>query len=130
MIQDSYIYRNFELRYPYLAESAVEAEELEMMQLLVTLDDGTRVLYDDIDGTCELLREVTEEVWRYRFGKRLFRKMSFAGLTRTELAEKSGISYISIVNYINGKRVPSVYQFEKLAQALGCTIDDLLNFPR
>lgn len=53
-----------------------------------------------------------------------------AGLTRRELAEKSGISfrtlecYEQLKNNINGASVITV---KKLADTLGCTIDDIIN---
>ena len=53
-----------------------------------------------------------------------------AGLTQTELAKASNISVRVLQNYeqgtrpLNGARAITVY---RIAQALGCTIEDLLD---
>lgn len=49
------------------------------------------------------------------------------GLTQQELAQKAGVSYLSIHRYESGERIPSVDIAARIAQALGCTVDDLIN---
>jgi len=47
------------------------------------------------------------------------------GLTQAELAESTGIERTSIVRIENGSQGLNVHRAHKLAQALGCTVDDL-----
>jgi transcriptional regulator with XRE-family HTH domain len=49
------------------------------------------------------------------------------GLTQKQLSEKSGISQPNISDVENGRVVPTVVTAAKLAKALNCTIDDLLD---
>jgi transcriptional regulator with XRE-family HTH domain len=46
-------------------------------------------------------------------------------LTQTDLAEKIGVTYITIQNYENDRRQPSIETLNKIANALGVTIADL-----
>ena len=47
-------------------------------------------------------------------------------MTLAELSKASGVSRVSINRYELGKRVPDVIAAQKIAEALGCTIDDLV----
>ena len=50
-----------------------------------------------------------------------------AGITRRELAQMSGIPYVTIDQWARRKRLPrDVYQLYKVAQALECHIEDLI----
>lgn len=50
-----------------------------------------------------------------------------AGITRRELAQMSGIPYVTIDQWARRKRLPrDVYQLYKVAQALGCSIEDIM----
>ena len=50
-----------------------------------------------------------------------------AGITRRELAQMSGIPYVTIDQGARRKRLPrDVYQLYKVAQALGCSIEDIM----
>lgn len=48
------------------------------------------------------------------------------GLTQKELAEKAGITHAAINRYENGLRVPSVNIAIRIAHALGCTVEELV----
>ena len=48
------------------------------------------------------------------------------GLTQQELAEKSGYSRNSIINWETGKRAPRTVDIEKLADVLGISVNDFL----
>jgi len=47
------------------------------------------------------------------------------GLTQKKLAERVCISRANLTNIENGRRTPSMKTARKLANALGCTIDEL-----
>ena len=48
------------------------------------------------------------------------------GMTQEELAKASGIHSVTICKYEIGKVVPSLDNAEKLARALGVTVNDLI----
>ena len=48
------------------------------------------------------------------------------GLTQQQLARKTGVSRVSISRYESGQREPTLTIAAKLAAALGCTIEDLV----
>jgi len=52
-----------------------------------------------------------------------------AGLTQSQLAKMAGVTESSISYYESGDRIPVVKTADKLAQALGCTLNDLFEFP-
>lgn len=55
------------------------------------------------------------------------RKCIEAGISRRELAKRSGIPYVTIDQWTRRKRIPrDVYQLNKVAKALGCHIEDLI----
>ena len=55
------------------------------------------------------------------------RKCVEAGISRRKLAEMSGIPYITIDQWARRTRIPrDVYQLYKVAQALGCHIEDII----
>lgn len=48
------------------------------------------------------------------------------GMTQEALAAFSGVNRVSIAKYETGKTTPSLQTAEKLAAALGVTVDELL----
>lgn len=58
--------------------------------------------------------------------KKLEQRRKAMGLTQQELATASGVTYVSIGRYERGERVPDINTAAKLAVALGCTVDDLI----
>lgn len=59
-------------------------------------------------------------------GKRIALWRKFRGLKRDDLAKKAGVtgSYISMIE--NGKRKGDIDLFKKIANIIGCDVDDLL----
>jgi DNA-binding Xre family transcriptional regulator len=124
---DKHLIERLEQYYPFIARTAVEYIQVGPMELMVNLDDGSTVLYDDIDQSFRNLprdsRHMSEQQCRQEFSIRLRRLMYRQGITQKELAEETGISEITISNYITGKRTPSFYNVDKISKALKCSID-------
>lgn len=59
-------------------------------------------------------------------GEKLKAARQAAGLTQGELAEKVGVSQRDISRWENGHREPGVLTVKKMAQALGCSMDELV----
>jgi len=60
----------------------------------------------------------------YRFNLKEKRKEK--GLLQAELAKLTDIGIASVRRYENGKRLPDVLTAHRLAQALGCKIEDFI----
>ncbi len=60
------------------------------------------------------------------FGGNLDELMKAAGMSRKQLAARSGVSKSSIDNYMVGRCEPTAFAIVKLAQAIGCSTDRLL----
>ena len=49
------------------------------------------------------------------------------GMSRTELAKKSGVPLRTLEAWAHRQRIPTnVYQLYKVSQVLGCTIEDII----
>lgn len=51
----------------------------------------------------------------------------FSGMTQREVAEKVGITEVSMSRYVLGTRIPKAPTLARIATVLGCTPNDLLN---
>jgi transcriptional regulator with XRE-family HTH domain len=63
------------------------------------------------------------------FGKRLRQLRTAAGLTRTELGERSGVNFRTIEAWEQGRGEPLISAVPKLAKALGVQPGELLIEP-
>ena len=59
-------------------------------------------------------------------GERIKEARLNAGITQRELAEKLGVSFVNISQWENGTRKPKYETRQKIADALGVTVDYLL----
>lgn len=59
-------------------------------------------------------------------GEKLRSAREAAGLTQQQLAEKVGVQQRDISRWENCRREPGVLIVKKMAQALGCSMDDLV----
>lgn len=48
------------------------------------------------------------------------------GMSQEDLAKAAGVSRVAIARYESGERVPSVIIAARIANALGCKVDDLI----
>lgn len=60
-------------------------------------------------------------------GRNVKRLRTRAGLTPAELSRRAGIASVRMVERRSAARLETI---EKLAEALGCTVSDLLSEPR
>ena len=63
-----------------------------------------------------------------RFGKRVAELRKNNGLTQQQLADKTGMSLVSIAYIETGKRWVRLVTLDKIANALNVEISDLLKF--
>lgn len=60
------------------------------------------------------------------FGENIKKQRKKNGLTQEELANKAGIATITLRQYETEKRIPSVAQLQKIAEAMNCDLFVLL----
>lgn len=102
-------------------------------QIIVEHLDGNRYLYDYMNKTLRALpndEDLSEEKWRYEFSQRLLKKMDLSGIGQDLLSQRTGLSRPMISYYIRGRSIPNIYNAEKIARALGCSVEELLHFPK
>ena len=61
-----------------------------------------------------------------RFGEVLKYVLADKGMQQKQLAEKIGVSSVTISRYVNGTRVPNAYMVMRIAEGLEVTTDKLL----
>lgn len=59
-------------------------------------------------------------------GKRILKALEIRNMTQRELAEKTGITEVTISRYAQSKRVPKGPEIVKIANVLNCTTDFIL----
>lgn len=125
---DNVLFHNFKLYFPTVSSKTVNYVETGPYELTVELNDGDFVLYDDTNNSIRRLprdrNRMTERECQIEFSDRLFRIMNRNHMTQLELSEKTGIPQSSISNYINRKATPSLYNLDRIAKALGCSVDE------
>lgn len=123
------LYANFEMHFSVTASKAERYYESGDDELTIVLQNGDRVLYDDVDKTIRSLPRdsdhLSELECRTEFAKRLRKVMYKKGITQIELSEMTGITQQTISLYMSGKRLPGFYNVDKIAKALGCSIEEL-----
>ena len=127
-MQDGEImFNNFIMRFPFIAEKAVEWCESSEYDITVKLEDGSIFLYDDMEGSIRKLPSdsgsLTKEECDREFGERLMRMMRRKCITQVELSERTGLDQAQISRYLNGKNSPSFYIVDKIAKALNCSVE-------
>lgn len=117
----------FHQNFSAFSDEIVEYQKLNAFDLLVTLEDGRQILYDDFENTVRILRtdeDLTESRCRRIFGEKLRKLLFRKGLSQNELAEIIGVSQPQLSNYISGKTTPGFYIVLKIAKALNCSVEE------
>lgn len=132
MIRDKYerTLKKFETYYPNLYDRVDDWWATGRMSIAVKLNNGDVYDYDPIDDSIRpvyLDEDVDETVMRKVFGNNIQKMLPFSGMTKTELAEKVGVSNVMMSRYIQGKSVPSAIVAKRIARALGCGLNELFD---
>ena len=127
---DEYILRNLKWNYPKLVEKAYEIRDYGPFELLILIENERPIVYDDLNKYIRTLprdsRFMSENECRNEFGIRMRKYMQVTGINQTILSNKTGLTQCTISKYANGEITPSIYNATKIANALGCSIDDLM----
>lgn len=71
---------------------------------------------------------MTRREWLYEFSIRLQNMMIYCKMDRQQLSDASGVSESCLCRYLNGTMSPNIYNLINLADALYCTVSDLVDF--
>lgn len=126
-------FSDFKLYFPEVAKSAVHWYPSGRHEITVKFDDGTKVIYNHIFKTMRNVvygedEQLSEEQWRKEFGFKLRDILADKGWSQGDLADRSGISRITIGKYLSGRASPSSYTVVTLARVLGCSVNELTEF--
>lgn len=128
------IYASF-LRNTRFTEEDVKYYRPKHLQAIrVTLTSGEQVDYNIDSKSYRPVREpdihavdnVTDEMCREIFATNLAERMITSGIGQAELGARTGLSSAAISKYLHKKSTPGITQVERIARALGCHRDDLL----
>ena len=123
------IFEEMRLHFPRLVNRIARVISSSADGMYVKLDDGDGLFYDNIDKSIRRLpknsRDMNESECRQEFAFRLRRIMSQKNISQTELSESCGITQPQLSGYLTGKHTPNFYVVDKIAKALGCSVDEL-----
>jgi DNA-binding XRE family transcriptional regulator len=121
--------RNFKLQFPNVAVNTMSYENYNDTELIAYLEDGSIILYDDLNGTIRNLpqdsSDMTEGEFLFDFSIRLRKMIDVRGIPQNELAQQAGISPLTLSRYVNGRTTPNLYIADRIAKALDCSLDEL-----
>lgn len=124
------------IRYrPDLADKIRSYKPKHLHAIRITLNNGRQFDYNGRTKTYREVREyydttpdeVTDDMCREIFASNLAEIMSMKGFGQPELSERTGISTASISKYLRKKATPTITNLEKIAHALNCSRDELLD---
>lgn len=128
-IVEESLLRNFEMLDPFAYSRMVSYEMPDKFSLIVNLNDGRKLLYDDLTDSTRYLNldpdSMTEEEIMNEFRYRLRHAMSIRGFNQIKLSEETGISVSMISRYLTGDNIPSILKVIQIARALKCSLDEL-----
>lgn len=125
----------FKLYWAFKADQVVDYRPRGERGLRIKMKDGSEYDYDSITHGLRVVRnygpeavsDITDERCRNSFVYRLTDLMNARGFTQQSLSEYTGISKGAINKYLNKQATPSMTAFRKIAYALQCTMDELLD---
>lgn len=130
MMIDEQLYENFKLYFPVIAERAINITQDGPFDIVVRMDDGTAMLYSDLNNTIRRLpndsNNITEKEFRREFRFRVYKILNMRGMTQKDLARMTGITEANLSGYMTGKRTPTFYTASKIAKALDCSVEDFV----
>lgn len=71
---------------------------------------------------------MSEMEWLRIFANNLVYYLDTHGISQSELARRSGLEQGSISRYVNATQMPGIKAIINIANSLGVTVDDLVNF--
>ena len=128
------IFEDFVARHPNWAKDVDKYRPKHTHAIRITFKDGSMMDYNIrtksyIDVSNRRIAEpddVTDEACREIFANNLIEIMKTNGFGQPDLAERTGLSTAMISKYMRKQATPSITNLEKIARALNCSRDDLM----
>lgn len=119
---------------PFKEEDILDCRPKHLHAIRVTLKNGEQLDYNIQTKSyrfanrpsINVVDEVTDDILREVFATNLSELMVTKGIGQVELGARTGLSSAAISKYLHKKSTPSITQVERIARALGCHRDDLL----
>ena len=132
MVRDKYekILKQFELYYPDYYNNAVNWWASGRVSIGIKLENGEMLDFNSMENTIRWIKNVDdadEEYRRKAFGYNLQKILPFCGMSKSELAEKLGITNAMLSRYIHGKAMPSFDKGRQIAMLIGCSMEELFD---
>lgn len=124
----NYLLKNLRMNYADIFNNASDFRFTRASEVIIIMNDGVRLVYNDMDKTVRELPSadtLSKDQCVREFGFRLRSIMHQKGVTQAELAVRTGMPQTSLSRYVNGKHEPGLYNVDRIATALGCSVDDL-----
>jgi DNA-binding Xre family transcriptional regulator len=120
---------------PDLASEIRDCKPKHLHAIRITLMNGRQFDYNGRTKTYREVRrnyvaesnDITDEDCREIFAANLAELMRMKGFGQPELSERTGLSTASISKYLRKKATPTITTLEKIANALNCNRDELLD---
>ena len=133
--QHKEIFDDFAMHHPEWAENVMTYKPKHMYAIRITFKNGEQMDYNIRTRSYREVRnyyindpeDVTDEMCRSIFACNLAEIMQTKGFGQLELAERTGLSTATISKYLRKKATPTVTNLEKIAHALNCSRDELLD---
>ena len=128
------MFDDFAERHPYLAKDVVKCIPKHTNAIRMILSDGRMIDYNVRSHAYREVPEyytanpsdVTDDMCREIFAANLVDLMKTKGFSQSDLAERTGLSTTMISKYMRKQATPSITNLEKIAYALNCSRDELM----
>lgn len=123
----------FERVHPEFIGRIVDWYPSAKCEITVKIDNGSIYTYNLIGDVTRSVKkgenwDIDDEEWKSDFAQQLTNKLRSSGIPQWELARKTGLSEVSISNYLNGKAIPSTLNLRKITRVLGCSTSELTDY--
>lgn len=125
--------------WPDATRKSIHQEMVGPNEIILHMADGSQWCYDSIDKSIRRLRlddpkdyilneDDADARWCKEFGERMRILMHSRGITQDELAMMVDISQTTLSKYVRGKSIPGVPNALRIARALRCDLNELIDF--
>lgn len=126
------IWEDFQEQFPSMSRDVNDFYRSGRFEITVIFDDRQKAYYNYLNKTIRFIKprieSTNDDEWKREFSIVLQKKLKEKGLTQKDLAERTGLTPVSISNYINGRSVPSSIASLNISRVLDCSVSELIDF--
>ena len=124
-----YLYKYVINNNQHIQENEISSyEALNNYDLLITFNNGTKEIFDTFANTSRRVHHIdgtkSDKQLRLDFKRRLQVLMNRKRVNQEELAKYIKSTQPMISRYLTGESIPGAITLKKIADALGCSMDD------